>query len=391
MGNPYPLKRNMRKSFQGSIVLGKGFVVTTEQAQALIAKDPRNKDVLFPYLNGEDLNNDPEQKPSRWVINFFDWSEEKARTYPDCFEIVERLVKPERMKLDETKNSTNKQRKQNWWKYGSDAKSLYEAISKVDQVMAVAQVSKTLAFTFVPINQVISMMCIALAFDDYASFCLIQSTIHKEWVQKYASALKSDTRYTPSDVFETFPFPEIKSIDNEIVMKNIGDEYYSFRKTVMIDFEFGLTKLYNLFHNPQLAIISKEDYDMETKLFEKKYGKDVFLLNKYLQKIGKSTCYNKLVENVYQLRILHKKMDNIVLNAYKWNDIDLKHDFYEVDYLPENDRVRFTIHPNARKKILKRLLLLNHKQCKEDQIGESSKKSNRSKAIIQNNLFFDLE
>lgn len=40
--------------------------------------------------------------------------------------------------------------------------------------------------------------------------------------------------------------------------------------------------------------------------------------------------------------------------------IDLRHGFYEVDYLPENDRVRYTIHPDARKEILKRLLLLNH-------------------------------
>ena len=33
----------------------------------------------------------------------------------------------------------------------------------------------------------------------------------------------------------------------------------------------------------------------------------------------------------------------------------------EYAYLPENDRVRFTIHPNARKEVLKRLLELNHK------------------------------
>jgi len=35
-------------------------------------------------------------------------------------------------------------------------------------------------------------------------------------------------------------------------------------------------------------------------------------------------------------------------------------DFYEVDYLPENDRVRYTISPDARKEVLKRLLKLNH-------------------------------
>src|SRR5690606_25589045 len=204
-GKPYPLAANKGKSFQGSIVLGKGFLLSPEDAQKLIEKDPRNKDVLFPYLNGDDLNNDPEQKPSRWVINFFDWDEEKAKTYPDCYEIVERLVKPERMKLDADKSSTNKKRKTYWWQYGSDAKSLYNTISGLEQVIAIAQVSKTLAFTFVPSNMVISMMCIVFAYDDYFHFGLLQNSLHHLWVRKYASALKSDTRYTPSDVFETFP------------------------------------------------------------------------------------------------------------------------------------------------------------------------------------------
>jgi len=53
-------------------------------------------------------------------------------------------------------------------------------------------------------------------------------------------------------------------------------------------------------------------------------------------------------------------MDETVLKAYGWEDIDLAHDFYEVDYLPENDRVRYTISHDARKEVLKRLLKLNH-------------------------------
>jgi hypothetical protein len=53
-------------------------------------------------------------------------------------------------------------------------------------------------------------------------------------------------------------------------------------------------------------------------------------------------------------------MDETVLKAYGWEDIDLAHDFYEVDYLPENDRVRYTISSDARKEVLKRLLKLNH-------------------------------
>jgi hypothetical protein len=53
-------------------------------------------------------------------------------------------------------------------------------------------------------------------------------------------------------------------------------------------------------------------------------------------------------------------MDETVLKALGWEDINLAHDFYGVEYLPENDRVGYTISPDARKEVLKRLLKLNH-------------------------------
>ena len=65
----------------------------------LISDDPRNADVLFPYINGDDLNSSPSQTANRWVINFFDWPLEKAEKYPKCLQIVRERVKPERDRL----------------------------------------------------------------------------------------------------------------------------------------------------------------------------------------------------------------------------------------------------------------------------------------------------
>lgn len=65
IGNPHKLVANQNKSFQGSNILGLGFTMLPEEAQALIQKDAKNKDVLFPYLNGEDLNSRPDQSSSR--------------------------------------------------------------------------------------------------------------------------------------------------------------------------------------------------------------------------------------------------------------------------------------------------------------------------------------
>lgn len=63
-----------------------------------------------------------------------------------------------------------------------------------------------------------------------------------------------------------------------------------------------------------------------------------------------------------------------------WSAIDLAHNFYEVDYLPENDRIRYTISPDARKEVLKRLLLLNHKIYAEEVAqGLHDKKKSKNK------------
>lgn len=178
-----------------------------------------------------------------------------ATDYPECYEIVERLVKPERLAYNETKNAWNKSVKERWWQFGAWRKGLEEAIAPLERVLVVAQVSKTVAFTFVPVNQAISMMCIAIASDSNIDFSVLQSTIHKEWVHKYASALKSDIRYTPSDVFQTYPFPEGVSEEIRQRLEELGAAYHAHRSAFMLRYGLGLTKTYNLFHTGKIWAI----------------------------------------------------------------------------------------------------------------------------------------
>lgn len=352
LGNPYPLKQNEGKSFQGSIVLGKGFILEPEQAKALIHKDTKNKDVLFPYLNGEDLNNNPDQSASRWVINFFDWEEDYCReNYPDCFEIVERLVKPERMLLNESKNSTSSNRKKYWWRFGSDAKTLYRTIKDMERVLVVAQVSKTLAFELTRNDKVLDAKLVVFSIGSFSSFCIMQSNIHNSWAWTYCTTMKSDLSYTPTAIFQTFALPN----SNLNECESFGLRFYELRSDFMKATTFGLTKTYNLFHSKGITIEEVNESD-----------KHVELLKKHLERTPGTVSIEEAIQGIRRLRELHIEMDNAVLAAYGWSDIDLRHDFYEVDYLPENDRVRFTIHPEARREVLKRLLELNHKIHEEE-------------------------
>jgi len=375
MGKPMPLLSNKGKSFQGSIVLGKGFILTTEDALALIDKDTRNKEVLFPYLNGDDLNNSPTQEPSRWVINFFDWSEEKARTYLDCFDIVERLVKPERL-IQKDKGG-----KEKWWQFLRPRKELYTTISELDQVMVVARISKTLAMCFVSPKTVFADALVIFSDNKPSFFGILQSTIHNIWAWKYCTTMKSDLNYTPGNVFDTFPFPNMMED-----IEDISVQYYNFRNFILKSLNIGLTKMYNLINNRELHLLLEQIKKIDEDHINIGYGKDTYWLYKHL----KQNCNNiisleQAITYLDQLRDLHIKLDKEVLKIYGWADVELRHNFYELAYLPENDRTRFSIHPEARKEILKRLLMLNHKLHKEETFKNSKITPKYKKLISQKN------
>lgn len=70
--------------------------------------------------------------------------------------------------------------------------------------------------------------------------------------------------------------------------------------------------------------------------------------------------------NICELRDLQRDVDVAVARAYGWDDLDLEHGFHEVPYLPENDRVRFTISETARVEVLRRLSELNRQRYEEE-------------------------
>ncbi len=352
LGNPFQLKQNGGKAFQGSIPLGKGFVLENNEAHNLIAKNPKNRDVLFPYLNGDDLNNNPDQSSSRWVINFFDWPEDKAKKYPDCYEIVERLVKPERQRPD------NNMGREKWWQFYRRGVDLYQSIHGMKKVIALCEVTKHLTFAYVETGSVYTANLDIFSLKEGYYYSLIQNSLHYYWAWTYCAWLKRDLKYSPGNGFQTFPFPQNISIVQKQQLETIGEAYHEHRRQLMLSMQLGLTKTYNLFHSNSINAITDQSINDKDK--------QVASLQKHLEKTANTISFDEAIQGILKLRELHVQMDEAVLDAYGWNDIELKHDFYEVDYLPENDRVRFTIHPDARKEVLKRLLELNHKIHEEE-------------------------
>jgi hypothetical protein len=101
--------------------------------------------------------------------------------------------------------------------------------------------------------------------------------------------MKDDLNYSPSDCFETFPYPTalLDSATSDPAhaatrqsLEAIGERYHPFRAELMVANNEGLTSTYNRFHDPA-----------ETS------------------------------SGLLELRRLHGEMDQAVLNAYGWSDV----------------------------------------------------------------------
>jgi hypothetical protein len=124
--------------------------------------------------------------------------------------------------------------------------------------------------------------------------------------------MRTDINYSPSDVFLTFPRPQLT-----LRMEELGESLDAKRRQVMLGSALGLTKLYNQVHDPGIS--------------------DPIIM---------------------ELRELHEQIDLAVLIAYGWDDIDP-----EVGHHQTKIGIRWTLSSQARFEILDRLLVENHRRA----------------------------
>lgn len=316
---PYLLASNQDRVFKGSDVTGLGFLLSHEEAAELIARNAKNRDVVLPFLTGEDLNKYPDQSASRWVINFRGWPLDHdsapdhagpvAADYPECLRIVEERVKPQRL------TSNDKKYREFWWQFARRRDELYSTISGLDRVLVRAEVANLHSMAIVRNGIVFSNKLCVFAFEDYAAFSLFQSSLHEAWARYYAPTMRTDMSYSVSDCFETFAMAS-----DHAGCAGVGMQYHEHRGRIMLDRQEGLTKTYNRFHDA-----------------------------------------DETAADIQKLRTLHVEMDNAVAAAYGWTDLDLCHGFHETK---QGDR--FTISESARREVLARLLKLNHERYAEE-------------------------
>lgn len=346
--------------FSGCHFLGDGFLLTHDDAKRIVENDPCNRDVIFPVINGQELNGNPDQAPDRSIIRFFDWGIEKARKYQEPFSIVERDVKP----IRETQNRARN--RDYWWLYAEHRPGLTKNLAILKFCFVAAATTKYLNYSAAPANYVFTHALFVFTTDRWDLYAVIQSSLHEVWARKYSGALETRLRYSPSECFETFPFPQGLWQTANPNLATLGEHYHEHRRALMKSLWLGLTDIYNLFHTRDLT------------------PAEVARVSKKLLPEAEAGY-----QGILELRRLHRELDIAVRDAYGWTDLDLGHDFIEVETLPENDRIRYTISPTARKEILKRLLAENHKraatQATEAATKPTAKRGRKAKAADGNN------
>ena len=325
--DPLRLVEKKGMAFQGCIVLGLGFTLDPGEAADWIKAEPGNSKVLSPYLNGEDLNSRPDASASRWVIDFNEMSEFEAQRYGLPYQRVLERVKAERSR------NKMKHRRQVWWQYGANAPNMRKSIAKFDVVLAIARVSRTVMPVRIQTRCIPSEMIVVFATNSFTDQAVLSSSMHQMWAIKYGGGLRNDPRYAPSDVFETFAFPEPSNRLTEV-----GRTLDTERREIMLRRQLGLTKVYNLVNDPDIADSADTD--------------------------------------VARMREIHVELDRAVMDAYGWGDVPLNHGFHTYRQMQ-----RWTVSPTARVEILDRLLAENLKRAEaqgealpptddEEEVGE---------------------
>ncbi len=315
-GAPSRLSGNARTAFQGTIFLGEGFLLNTDIAFQMIESDRRNLRVIKKCLNGAELNSSPSAEGQRWIIDFGEMSESEASSFEAPWSWVYRTVRPERLKKDGKKYP---RMVKEWWKYWNPRPMLYGAIAAYEEVPVLALTSKIVMPLRVPTGPVFTHALGVFALPTMSDLAILSSAMHQLWAITHGSTLETRVRYTPSDVFETFPRPDATE-----ELESIGRTLHLERREIMLRRRLGLTALYNLIYDPDV----QGDHD------------------------------------VSRMRKIHVDVDEATATAYGWEDLPLAHGFNTYRQME-----RWTVSPAARVEILDRLLELNRERARVEAHG----------------------
>ena len=139
---------------------------------------------MRPYLVGDDITEEPEQRPRRFVVDFALRSLEEAMRYPDALQRVRDLVKPER-----DKNRDEAYRRY-WWRFDRAPAGMRKALDPLSRFIAGNAQGKRFLFCWAEPTVCPSNLTNVFAFEDDYAMGVLTSSIHGAWAKSESSTLE---------------------------------------------------------------------------------------------------------------------------------------------------------------------------------------------------------
>lgn len=243
--------------FQGQTHAYSGFLVSKDLAKELIRKNNKNKDHLFPYLNGAELVSTRNSQPKRYSIDFsLEDDINDVIAYKDLYTLIKANVFPdiESKAIAERKGESKKNGREEhlkfWWKFWRRREDMLEKLAELKRYISVPQVSKRPTFEFISTEIRPNAALMVFPFDDDFTFGIIQSQIHWSWWKAKCSTLEERLRYTTNTVWDTFPFPQSPKLADVKKVAIAGKELRFKRNELMNKHNYTLRDIYRILEEP---------------------------------------------------------------------------------------------------------------------------------------------
>jgi hypothetical protein len=246
----------------------------------------RYADVVRPYLDSDDITEDPGQKARRWAIDFNERSLEDAMKYPAALKVVRERVKPKR------DASRNKALRQLWWLFDRPRPEMRKALEGYSRYIAGIRHGKRLLFAWCDPWTLAGDATNVFAFQDDYSIGILCSSTHRAWVVADPSTLEDRLRYTPTTAFRTFPWPYPVKDNQRESIGEIAQKIIERRQRACAENSFGLTTLYNAVDDGAYADLAKLHHDLDTEVIAA-YGWPRSLVNDEDQIVQELLALNK--------------------------------------------------------------------------------------------------
>ena len=208
--------------------------------------DKSSSQVIHPYLVGRELATG-DGTPSRFIIDLGERSILECQEFPAAFQHFEAKCchSSKSAALDEAADArAHTAQIGRWWMHWRPRSELMTAIRSRRRYLACSRVTKRPIFVFVDSSIRPGDALQVFAFDDDYSFSVLQSAAHWLWFITKCSKLKSDFRYTPESVFETFPWPQNATNEQIDAVVEAGRSMRRLRRNALKTVGGGLRAVY---------------------------------------------------------------------------------------------------------------------------------------------------